>query len=58
MPIYIGEAILDLTKYLMYDFFYNVVIKDYPKAKLLYMDADSFIIEFPDNLGRLQQVCN
>ena len=34
----------------MYDFFYNVVIKYYPKAKLLYMDTDSFIIEFPDNL--------
>ena len=47
MPIYIGKAILDLTKYLMYDFFYNVVIKYYPKAKLLYMDTDSFIIEFP-----------
>ena len=33
----------------MYDFFYNVVIKYYPDAKL-YMDTDSFIIEFPDNL--------
>ena len=34
----------------MYDFFYNVVIKYYPNAKLLYMDTDSFIIEFPDTL--------
>ena len=34
----------------MYDFFYNVVIKYYPDARLLYMDTDSFIIEFPDTL--------
>ena len=47
MPIYISKAILDLTKYFMHDFFYNVVIKYYPNAKLLYMDTDSFIIEFP-----------
>ena len=50
MPIYIGKAILDLTNYPVYDFLYNVVIKDYPTAKFLYMDIDSFIIEFPDTL--------
>ena len=53
MPIYIGKAILDLTKYLMYDFFYNVVIKSYSKAKLLCMDTDSFIIEIPDTVEGL-----
>ena len=55
MPIYIGKAILDLTKYLMYDFFYNVVIKNYPNAKLLYMDTDSFIIEIPDTVEGLSK---
>lgn len=55
MPIYIGKAILDLTKYLMYDFFYNVVIKNYPNAKLLYMDTDSFIIEVPDTVEGLSK---
>ena len=34
----------------MYDFFYNIVMKHYPNAKLCYTDTDSFIIEFPDNL--------
>ena len=53
MPIYIGKAILDLTKHLMYDFFVNVIMKDYPNAKLLYMDTDSFIIEIPDTVGGL-----
>ena len=55
MPIYIGKAILDLTKYLMYDFFYNVVIKNYPNAKLLYMDTDSFIIEILDTVEGLSK---
>ena len=49
MPIFIGKAILDLTKHLMYDFFYNTVMKSYSDAKLLYMDTDSFIIEIPDS---------
>ncbi len=34
----------------MYDFFYNVIIKNYSNAKLLYMDTDSFIIEIPDSV--------
>ena len=55
MPIYIGRAILDLTKHLMYDFFYNLVIKIYSKAKLLYMDTDSFVIEIPDTVEALSK---
>ena len=50
MPIYIGKAVLDLSKCIMYDFFYNVVMKHYPNAKLGYTDTDSYIIEFPDKL--------
>ena len=50
MPIYIGKAVLDLSKHLMYDFFYNVVMKHYPNARLCYTDTDSFIIKFPDKL--------
>src|SRR5205814_1863745 len=47
--IYIGKAILDLTKYHMYDFYYNVFSKQYPDGKLGYMDTDSFILEVPDS---------
>ena len=50
MPIYVGKAVLDLSKHLMYDFFYNVVMKHYPNTRLCYTDTDSFIIEFPDKL--------
>jgi hypothetical protein len=55
MPIFIGAAILDLSKYLMYDFFYNTVMKAYQNAKLIYTDTDSFIIEIPDTVKGLSQ---
>ena len=45
-PVYLGQAILDLTKTLMYEFHYDYMRPKYgSKVKLCYMDTDSFVYE-------------
>ena len=44
-PIYLGMSMLDISKTLMYEFWYYYIKPNYQdKAKLCYMDTDSFII--------------
>ena len=44
-PIYLGMSILDISKTLMYEFWYDYIKPKYQdRAKLCYMDADSFLI--------------
>ena len=44
-PVYLGISILDVSKTLMYQFWYDYVKpKCQDKAKLCYMDTDSFIV--------------
>jgi hypothetical protein len=51
-PIFLGCAVLDLSKYLMYDFMYNYIKPTYGNnARLLMMDTDSFLMEIKtDNI--------
>ena len=45
-PVYTGMTILDNSKILMYDFFYNHLKKQYRlKCELLYRDMDSLLLE-------------
>ena len=43
--VYLGLSVLELTKIVMYAFWYDYIKPRYgKKAKLFYMDKDSFII--------------
>ena len=49
-PIYLGLSILDISKILMYEFWYDYIKPKYGnKVKLCYMDTDSFIMNIKTN---------
>ena len=49
-PIYLGLSILEISKTLMYEFWYDYIKPKYASnVKLCYMDTDSFIINIKTN---------
>ena len=49
-PIYLGLSILDISKILMYEFWYDYMKSKYGnRVKLCYMDTDSFIMSIKAN---------
>ena len=44
-PVYLGLLTLELSKIVMYDFWYDYINPKYKeKSKLCYMNTDSFIV--------------
>ena len=44
-PVYLGLSILEISKMTMHEFWYDYIKPKYgEKAKLCYMDTDSFIV--------------
>ena len=57
-PIYLGQAILDIRKTLMYEFWYDCIKPKYgDNARLCYMDTDSFIMHIKTD-GFLKDISN
>ena len=49
-PIYLGFSILEISKILMYEFWYDYMKPKYDNnVKLCYMDTDSFIMNIKTN---------
>ena len=49
-PVYLGQAILDLSKIVMYEFHYDYMKQKYPEGlTLCYMDTDSLIYDMETN---------
>ena len=57
-PLYLGQAILDISKTLMYEFWYDYIKPFYGnKVKLCYMDTDSYIMSInSDDISA--DICN
>ena len=47
----VGFAILDLSKYLMYDFHYNMWMKKFPNSTLRFTNTDSLAYEVVGHAG-------
>ena len=56
-PFFIGFAILDMSKHIIYDFYYNVLKTTFDKVELLDQDTDSLIVQLNDKNNIVHKMC-
>ena len=47
-PVYIGFCVLEISKLLMFDSYYNRIQPMFKDVKLTYIDIDSFVLHIID----------
>ena len=58
-PVYVGMSIFDLSKHLVYDWYYNHLKVQYgDHAELLYTNTDSLVLEVQTEDVYADMVCN
>ncbi|XP_032308194.1 uncharacterized protein LOC116655115 [Drosophila ananassae] len=52
-PIYIGSVVLELSKWFMYDQYYNSILPQCPSVRLLYIDSDLVFLYLKEDFYEL-----
>ena len=56
-PFFIRFAILDMSKHIIYDFYYNMLKNTFDNAELLGQDTDSLIVQLSDKGNIVHKMC-
>ena len=56
-PFFIGFAILDMSKHIIYDLYYNVMKTTFNNVELLGQDTDSLIVQLTDKGNIVHKMC-
>ena len=56
-PFLIGFAILDMSKHIIYDFYYNVLKTTFENVEILGQDTDSLIVQLSDKGNIVHKMC-
>ena len=57
-PLFIGFAILDMSKHIIYDFYYNVLKKTFDTMELLGQGTDLLILQLSDKVNIVHKMCD
>lgn len=52
-PLFVGFATLELSKYRMFDLFYNYIRKEFPRSEVVLTDTDSLLLSI-DGVSKLE----